>query len=217
MVFFNQQLFKDEEATLQIFLVNLPCLYFRLLSLLPSQLIFLYHVCILKHVFVRLPWVLVAACRIFVASCSVFRCGAQAQELWRGLSSCTCKLQIKGPVVVVSRLSCPTVLGILVPWPGIKPTSLALQGGFLTTEWPGSPIMSAFLGHIIFTFCSVIQTAYLFSLRGFPGGASGKEFSCQYRRYQRHGFDCWVSEIPWRMAWQPGESHGQRTLACYSP
>ena len=115
MVFFNQQLFKDEEATLQIFLVNLPCLYFRLLSLLPSQLIFLYHVCILKHVFVCLPWVLVAACRIFVASCSVFRCGAQAQELWRGLSSCTCKLQIKGPVVVVSRLSCPTVLGILVP------------------------------------------------------------------------------------------------------
>ena len=27
--------------------------------------------------------------------------------------------------------------GIFVPWPGIKPLSLALQGGFLTTKAPG--------------------------------------------------------------------------------
>ena len=71
MVFFNQQLFKGEETTLQVFLVNLLCLYFPLLSLLSSQLIFLYHVCILKQVFICLPWVLVAACRIFVESCSL--------------------------------------------------------------------------------------------------------------------------------------------------
>ena len=36
-------------------------------------------------------------------------------------------------------------------------------------------------------------------------------------------FDPWVSKIPWRRAWQPtpvvlpGESHGQRSLADYSP
>ena len=24
---------------------------------------------------------------------------------------------------------------------------------------------------------------------GFPGGASGKEFACQCRRYKRHGFE----------------------------
>ena len=38
----------------------------------------------------------------------------------------------------------------------------------------------------------------------------------------RQGFDPWVRKIPWR-AWQPtpaflpGESHGQRSLAGYSP
>ena len=39
----------------------------------------------------------------------------------------------------------------------------------------------------------------------------------------RLGFDPWVENIPWRRAWQPtpaflpGESHGQRSLAGYSP
>ena len=37
------------------------------------------------------------------------------------------------------------------------------------------------------------------------------------------GFDPWVGKIPWRRAWQPTavflpeESHGQRSLAGYSP
>ena len=37
------------------------------------------------------------------------------------------------------------------------------------------------------------------------------------------GFDPWVGKIPWRRSWQatpvilPGESHGQRSLAGYSP
>ena len=42
----------------------------------------------------------------------------------------------------------------------------------------------------------------------------------------RHGFDSWVRKIPWRRTWRtwrstpvllPGESHGQRSLAGYSP
>ena len=40
-------------------------------------------------------------------------------------------------------------------------------------------------------------------LLGFPGGASGKEPTCQCRRLQRHSFDPWVGKIPWRRAWQP--------------
>ena len=58
---------------------------------------------------------------------------------------------------------------------------------------------------------------------GFPGGISGKEPSCQYRRCKRRGFGPWVGKIPWRRAWQPtlvflpGESHGQGSLAGYSP
>ena len=40
---------------------------------------------------------------------------------------------------------------------------------------------------------------------------------------RRCGFDPWVGKIPWRRAWQPTpvflpeESHGQRSLAGYSP
>ena len=39
----------------------------------------------------------------------------------------------------------------------------------------------------------------------------------------RRSFDPWFGKIPWRRAWQltpvllPGESHGQRSLAGYSP
>ena len=70
---------------------------------------------------------------------------------------------------------------------------------------------------------------------GFPGDVSGKNKQtnkkqktnnnqkkhCQRRRYKRAGFDPWVDKIPWRRAWQhtpvflPGESHEQRSLACY--
>ena len=40
---------------------------------------------------------------------------------------------------------------------------------------------------------------------------------------QGPGFNPWVGKIPWRKKWQhtpvflPGESHGQRSLAGYSP
>ena len=43
------------------------------------------------------------------------------------------------------------------------------------------------------------------------------------RETGRLEFDPWVGKIPWRRAWQPtplflpGESHGQRSLAGYSP
>ena len=58
---------------------------------------------------------------------------------------------------------------------------------------------------------------------GFPGGASGKEPTSQYRRLIRHGFDPWVGKISWRKAWQPTpvflhrELRGQRGLVGYSP
>ena len=58
---------------------------------------------------------------------------------------------------------------------------------------------------------------------GFPGGTSGKEPACQCRRRKRRGFHSWVGKMPWRRARQPtpvslpGESHGERSLAGYSP
>jgi len=48
----------------------------------------------------------------------------------------------------------------------------------------------------------------------------GRESACQRRRCQ---FSPWVGKIPWRRKWQPtpvflpGKSHGQRSLAGYSP
>ena len=58
------------------------------------------------------------------------------------------------------------------------------------------------------------------SLWGFPGGASGKESSYQYRWCSFHP---WVQKMPWRRKWQPtpvflpGESRGQRSLVGCSP
>ena len=46
---------------------------------------------------------------------------------------------------------------------------------------------------------------------------------CQCGRHKRWEFDPWIWKIPWKRAWQPtpiflpGESHGQRSLAGYSP
>ena len=66
----------------------------------------------------------------------------------------------------------------------------------------------------------------------FPGGTSGEESACQFRRCKRCGFDPWVGKIPWRRKWQPtpvfffffstpvflpGNFLGQRSLASYSP
>ena len=54
----------------------------------------------------------------------------------------------------------------------------------------------------------------------FPRWCSVKESTCQCRR---PGFHPWVGKIPWRRKWQPipvflpGKSHGQRSLAGYSP
>ena len=59
-----------------------------------------------------------------------------------------------------------------------------------------------------------------FELLGFPRWLSGKKTTCQWGR---HGFSPWIGKIPWRGKWQPtplflpGKSHGQRSLAVYSP
>ena len=59
--------------------------------------------------------------------------------------------------------------------------------------------------------------------RDFPSGASGKESACQCRRCRRYGFDPWVGKILWRRKHQPipvffpGNFHGQRSQAGYSP
>ena len=54
----------------------------------------------------------------------------------------------------------------------------------------------------------------------FPGGSEGKESAFNSGDL---GFNLWVRKIPWRSEWLltplflPGEFHGQRSLAGYSP
>ena len=67
-------------------------------------------------------------------------------------------------------------------------------------------------------FVSLFNREY--SCFGFPRWLSGKESLRQCRTCR---FDPWVWKIPWRRKWQPapvflcGKSHGQRSLAGYSP
>ena len=57
----------------------------------------------------------------------------------------------------------------------------------------------------------------------FSSGASGNESACQCRRCKRLRFNPWVRKIPASGKWQtipvflPGKSHGQTSLAGYSP
>ena len=79
--------------------------------------------------------------------------------------------------------------------PGVSALALVMSGTY-------SPLL-----------CGAILNAV-----GFPGGASGKESVCQFRRCKRHRFEPWVERFPWRSRWQstpvflPGKSHGQRSL-----
>ena len=72
--------------------------------------------------------------------------------------------------------------------------------------------------------CSgVQQKMFRMGQLSIPSVTSGKESDGQCRRCKRHELDPWVSKIPQRGAWQPipgflpGLSHGQRSLARYSP
>ena len=95
-----------------------------------------------------LHWVLVAACGIF-------------------------SLGHMGSLVVVHRFSCSMVCGIVVPQPGIKPTSPALQGGFLTTGPQRKSQQSNVLRKkYLFIICTKVPCrvagTLLFALPGMP-------------------------------------------------
>ena len=74
-------------------------------------------------------------------------------------------------------------------------------------------------------FCKIVLALWgslLWNSR-LPSWPRSTDSACQCRRCRRCGFDPWVGKIPWKRKWQltpvflPGESHGQRSLAGYSP
>ena len=73
--------------------------------------------------------------------------------------------------------------------------------------------------------CHTVFLILVDSLQRLPWWLSGKETTCQCMRCR---FDPWVGKIPWRRekpgspwlptpVFLPGKSHGQRSLADYSP
>ena len=65
-----------------------------------------------------------------------------------------------------------------------------------------------------------VKQCFKLDVLGLPRWLSNEESACQCRKC---GFDPWVGKIPWKRKWQPspvfllGKSHGQRSLAGYSP
>ena len=77
---------------------------------------------LLAHLFIFSVWL----CRVFVVVSSL-------------ISSCgTWGLEHTGSVVALGAFGCLMACGILVPQPGIKPVSPALEDVFLTTGPPGN-------------------------------------------------------------------------------
>ena len=71
-------------------------------------------------------WFIYLAALVLVVAHGIFHHSVQILWLWHACS-----------VVGAQGPSCFEACGILVPWPGIEPTSPALQGGFLITRPPG--------------------------------------------------------------------------------
>ena len=85
-------------------------------------------------------------------------------------------------------------------------------------SWPEAANIMNLVWILLVCFKNTFK--YTYTSLGLPRWVSGKESACQCRRC---GFDPWVGRIPWRRKWQPtpvflpGKSHGQKSLAGYSP
>ena len=100
----------------------------------------------------------------------------------RLLSSCgTWPPEHAGSAVAACRLSCPVACGILVPWPGIKPTSPILEGRFLTIVPTGKSCVNLFLESL--EVKALVNTVY------------AQERSIQY-------YLCWQKQNKtWKQPW----------------
>ena len=70
---------------------------------------------------------------------------------------------VRASIVVACRLSCSMASEILVPEPGMEPMPPALAGGFLTSDYEGSPSHAFYAHHAMF-FRSVMLITLLHKL-----------------------------------------------------
>ena len=121
---------------------------------------------------------LVTACGIFVAACRLFSSSTRALE-------CVGSVKARG-------LSCPVACEILVPRPGIKPRSPALEGEFVTTGPPGKPL----LWGIFFRAClrkKMLLACMLSHAQCFATTCTEAHQASPSRRFSRQGY--W-NELP---------------------
>ena len=87
-----------------------------------------------------------------------------------------------------------------IPWRRAwQPISVFLPGESQWTEKPGE-LQSVGSQRVRHDWVTKHSQRHVL---GFPGGASGKELTCQGRRRKRWGFHPWVGTILWRKKWQP--------------
>ena len=93
---------------------------------------------------------------------------------------------------------------------------------FLIVLFQSLPSTATFIIQTCFSFSWLLKMHPLYfgeRVGGFPGGLAVTNLP----EMQETGFSPWVWKIPWRKTQQPtllflpGESHGQRSLAGYSP
>ena len=118
------------------------------------------------------------------------------------------------------------LLFVFCPYPALPPRFPLPSSARLFYAVPSHDLCSPGREVFALSFINMLPTIGSFrncSWIPFSLGTSGKEPACQCRRLKKCRFDPWVRKIPWKRARQstpvllPGESHGQRSLAGYSP
>ena len=77
--------------------------------------------------------------------------------------------------------------------------------------------------NIVILEISFLLYFLLMHITGILSWLSGKELTCQSRKFRKLGLDPWIGKISWIRIWQPtpvflpGKFHGQRSLVGYSP
>ena len=101
-----------------------------------------------------------------------------------------------------------------------------LYGPILTSYMTSGKTIALTIGTFVGKVMSYINSFFkcslsiYFTMRGLPWWLSSKESTCQCKS---HRFDFWIGKIPGRRKWQPTliflpeKTHGQRSLAGYSP
>lgn len=123
-----------------------------------------YHLCkhhknIALHLFTFYTYLFTWLPRVLVASHGILQCRARNLQLWH-----------VGLVVTAHGLNCFSTHGILVPWPGIKPKSPALERGSYILDHQGNTLF-AFINCFIrmdFKRSAITKSKLMSILKPFP-------------------------------------------------